>query len=143
MKKAKLILFTLLIFGTAINSIQAQPSTETIPKNQPPTIMELAFLRFLGNTILEVMSNHGDNQLFTAERIEKITRDVENDTYDTTLHVIGFEGALNPPYKLIQMTIRIPGKAGDYEVIEYKSKNITGKEFKELSEAYNREKYNG
>lgn len=134
MKKAKLIILTLLIFGTAINPIQAKQSTETIPQNQPPIIMELAFLRFLGNTILEVMSNHGDNQLFTAERIEKITRGVENDTYDITLHVIGFEGALNPPYKLIQMTIRIPGKDGDYEVINYKSRIISGKEFKELSD---------
>ncbi|MEI3614667.1 hypothetical protein [Pseudogracilibacillus sp. SO30301A] len=134
MKKAKLILLTLIIFGAAINPIQAKQSTEIIPQNQPPTIMELAFLRFLGNTILEVMYNHGDNQLFMAERIEKITQNVENDTYDITLHVIGFEGAHNPPYKLIQMTIRIPGKDGDYEVINYKSRIISGKEFKELSD---------
>jgi len=33
--------------------------------------MELAFLRYLGGTILEVMEKHGDRQLFTFYRIEK------------------------------------------------------------------------
>ena len=95
--------------------------------------MELAFLRSLGQTILEIMTEHGDQQLFTAGRIEKITRDVENDTYDIALRVIGFEGAHNPPYKLIRMTIRIPGKEQEYEVIKYESKLISGEEFKRLS----------
>ncbi|KQU15855.1 hypothetical protein ASG65_27285 [Bacillus sp. Leaf13] len=96
--------------------------------------MELAFLRYLGGTILEVMEKHGDSQLFTFNRIEKISRDIQNDTYEVSLHVIGYEGPINPPFKLIQMTIRIPGeKYTKYSVISYKHRYINDKELNELT----------
>ncbi|MES1042756.1 hypothetical protein FOA20_25730 [Peribacillus simplex] len=77
---------------------------------------------------------HGDSQLFTFSRIEKISRDIQNDSYDVSLRVIGFEGPLNPPYKLIRMTIRIPGeKYSKYSVISYKHRYVSGKEFDELT----------
>ncbi|MEI3605630.1 hypothetical protein SPD48_07990 [Pseudogracilibacillus sp. SE30717A] len=112
--------------------VAAEEQEEKIDVQNPPTIMELAFLRSLGNTILEIMENNGDNQLYTAERIEKITRNVKNDTYDIRLRVVGFHGPHNPPYKLIQMTIRIPGKYSDYDVISYKKKIISLDEFSRL-----------
>lgn len=96
--------FLLFIFGGA--TTEANVNTEVIPQNQFPSLMERAFLRSLDGMILDIMSNHGDNQLFEYGRIEKVSGD---DPYDVTLRVIGFEGAHNPPYKLIRLTIRIPG----------------------------------
>ncbi|MGE7839056.1 hypothetical protein [Viridibacillus arvi] len=94
--------------------------------------MERAFLRSLGETILDIMSKHGDNQLFEYGRIEKISG---NDPYDVSLRVIGFEGAHNPPYKLIRMTIRIPGdKDANYSVLSYSHRPISDKEFDKLTE---------
>ncbi|MGE1166549.1 hypothetical protein ACQJ0Y_25710 [Peribacillus simplex] len=125
-----------LILFISFNSVsEAKTTTETIPQNQPPSIMELAFLRYLGvTTILEIMEKHGDSQLFTFSRIEKISRDIQNDSYDVSLRVIGFEGPLTPPYKLIRMTIRIPGeKYSKYSVISYKHRYVSGKEFDELT----------
>ncbi|MBB6448051.1 hypothetical protein HNR53_004778 [Bacillus benzoevorans] len=78
-----LILF-LMFFISYTNHIEAKTKIEIIPQNQRPSIMELAFLRYLGGTILEVMDKHGDRQLFTFERIEKISRDYENDSYDVS-----------------------------------------------------------
>jgi len=115
----------LLILGLlAANPAAAEPLTEIVPQNKPPSIMERAFLRHLGSTILDVMAAHGDNQLFTEERIEKIVRNREQDSYDVSLRAIGYEGALNPPYKLIKMTLRIPDQVAfkDYKVIAYKSR---------------------
>lgn len=113
----------LLIILTSLNSLAAanpHPNTEVIPENSKPTLIESAFLRFLGPTIVQIMENHGDLQMFTNERIESITQVDETDNYDVTLHVIGFEGAHGPPYKFIRMVIRIPGsKNGFYEVISY------------------------
>lgn len=65
-------------------------------------------MRELGQSILETMTSYGDNELFTAGRIEKIERNRQNDFYDVTLRVITFENAHNPPYKLINITFRIP-----------------------------------
>ncbi|MDQ0273290.1 hypothetical protein [Cytobacillus purgationiresistens] len=72
--------------------------------------MELAFLRSLGGTIVKVMDEKGDKQLYTSARIEKISRNIENDTFDIALRVVGYEGPINPPYKLIRITLRIPGE---------------------------------
>jgi hypothetical protein len=128
-----LILFLIFLISYT-NSIEAKTKTEIIPQNQHPSIMELAFLRYLGGTILEIMDKHGDRQLFTFERIEKITRDYENDSYDVSLRVIGFKGPLNPPFKLIRMTIRIPGeKYTKYSVISYKHRYVSDKEFDQLT----------
>ncbi|MFJ7755930.1 hypothetical protein ACQKGI_22075 [Peribacillus muralis] len=131
MKKTT-ILF-LIIFFSYNSVIEAKATIELVPQKQPPSIMELAFLRYLGSTILEIMRKNGDNQLFTESRIEKISRDIQNDSYDVSLRVIGFEGPLNPPYKLIRMTIRIPGgNFTPYRVISYKSRYISNKEFDKL-----------
>ncbi|MEJ9233104.1 hypothetical protein LAV79_27680 [Peribacillus butanolivorans] len=130
----KIAIFLLIFFISSSSATAAKNTIETIPQNKPPSIMELAFLRYLGGTILEVMEKHGDSQLFTFNRIEKISRDIQNDTYDVSLHVIGYEGPINPPFKLIQMTIRIPGeKYTKYSVISYKHRYINDKELNELT----------
>lgn len=132
MKKITLLFF--IFFISFSSATEAKNSIETIPQNKPPSIMELAFLRNLGGTILEVMEKNDDYQLFTFDRIEKISRDTQNDTYDVSLHVIGYEGPLNPPFKLIQMTIRIPGdNYTKYSVISYKHRYINDKELNELT----------
>ena len=120
----------LLIFGGI--AIKANEKTESIPQNQFPSLMERAFLRSLDGIILDVMSNHGDNQLFEYGRIEKVSG---SDPYDVSLRVIGFEGAHNPPYKLIRMTIRIPGdKEANYSILSYSHRPISNKEFDKLTE---------
>ncbi|MFB6802869.1 hypothetical protein [Peribacillus butanolivorans] len=130
----KIAILFLIFFISSSSATEAKNTIETIPQNKPPSIMELAFLRYLGGTILEVMEKHGDSQLFTFNRIEKISRDIQNDTYDVSLHVIGYEGPINPPFKLIQMTIRIPGeKYTKYSVISYKHRYINDKELNELT----------
>lgn len=132
MKKIALLFF--IFFISSSSATEAKNSIETIPQNKPPSIMELAFLRNLGGTILEVMEKNEDYQLFTFDRIEKISRDTQNDTYDVSLHVLGYEGPLNPPFKLIQMTIRIPGdNYTKYSVISYKHRYINDKELNELT----------
>ncbi|MEK4534505.1 MULTISPECIES: hypothetical protein [Peribacillus] len=130
----KIAILFLIFFISSSSATEAKNTIETIPQNKPPSIMELAFLRYLGGTILEVMEKHGDSQLFTFNRIEKISRDIQNDTYEVSLHVIGYEGPINPPFKLIQMTIRIPGeKYTKYSVISYKHRYINDKELNELT----------
>ncbi|HLR70187.1 MAG TPA: DUF3888 domain-containing protein [Pseudogracilibacillus sp.] len=101
-----------------------------MPQNEPPSIMEKALLRSLDDIILETMTNHGNQQLFEFGRIEKISGDNQ---YDITLRVIGFEGAHNPPYTLIRMTIRIPGDdSANYTVVDYSHRKISNEEFKKL-----------
>ncbi|MFB7639583.1 hypothetical protein [Peribacillus butanolivorans] len=130
----KIAILFLIFFISSSSATEAKNTIETIPQNKPPSIMELAFLRYLGGTILEVMEKQGDSQLFTFNRIEKISRDIQNDTYEVSLHVIGYEGPINPPFKLIQMTIRIPGeKYTKYSVISYKHRYINDKELNELT----------
>ncbi|QIZ08306.1 hypothetical protein HFZ78_17560 [Priestia megaterium] len=130
----KILILSLIFFISYTNNIKAKTKTEIIPQNQRPSIMELAFLRYLGGTILEIIDTHGDRQLFTFERIEKISRDYENDSYDVSVRVIGFEGPLNPPFKLIRMTIRIPGeKYTKYSVISYKHRYVSDKELNKLT----------
>ena len=80
------------------------------------------------------MSAHGDLQLFTSGRIEKVIRNKQDDYYDVTLRVVGYEGPINPPYKLIRITFRIPGAFKHINrVISYEHKEITGSEFEKLS----------
>ena len=130
----KTLILLLIFFISYTNNIEAKTRTEIIPQNQHPSIMELAFLRYLGGTILEIMDTHGDRQLFTFKRIEKISRGYENDSYDVSLRVVGFEGPLNPPFKLIRMTIRIPGeKYTKYSVISYKQRYVSDKELDKLT----------
>ncbi|MEI5906631.1 hypothetical protein WAK64_06120 [Bacillus spongiae] len=113
---------------------ESKIKTEIIPQNQPPRIMEKAFLRYLGETILNIMNDFGDDQLFTFTRIERITKDTSNDSYDISIRVIGFEGPLNPPYKLIRMTIRIPGENyTNYSVVTYSHRFVSGKEFEKFT----------
>ncbi|MDN4607248.1 hypothetical protein [Sporosarcina highlanderae] len=126
------IFFAFLLFSFS-GITKANADTEIIPQDQSPSLLEKAFLRSLGWTILDIMESHGDNQLFENERIEKISAD--NGKYDVTLRVIGFEGAHGPPYKLIRMTIRFPGSGGNtnYSVISYSHRIISDKEFEELT----------
>ena len=126
-----LSIITILLLNFGGTTTEAETKTEVIPQNQVPSLMERAFLRSLGGTILDIMSNHGDNQLFEFERIEKISEN--NGQYDVTLRVIGFEGAHGPPYKLIRMTIRIPGdRSADYSVLSYSHRHISDKELEKL-----------
>ncbi|MCL9638426.1 hypothetical protein L2095_27465 [Bacillus zanthoxyli] len=130
------IISILLTFNWRVN---VMAETERIPQNNPPTVMELAFLRGLGPTILNVMNKHGDLQLFTSGRIEKIARNEQSDFYDIKLRVIGYEGAINPPYKLSRMTLRLPGENyTDYSVIQYEHKKISSDEFRKLSKFVDR-----
>lgn len=127
-----ILTFLLLGFGGII--AEAKIKTEIIPQNQSPSVIEGAFLRYLGGTILEIMSQHNDNQLFTFSRIEKVSKDITNDSYDVSIRVIGFEGPLNPPFKLIRMTIRIPGeKYTNYSVLSYSHRYISDKELEKLT----------
>jgi hypothetical protein len=132
----KLIIISLLLLSLlAVNSVLAKSNIEFIPQDQPPSVLELAFLRELGPSIDEAMLLNGNKQLFTSGRIEKIKRNIQQDYYDVSLRVVGFEGPLNPPYKLINITFRI--SAGDFlnknKVISYNIRSITGEEFKKLS----------
>lgn len=105
----KIIIISLLLMSSlAINSALAKTDIQYFPQDQPPSVIELAFLRELGLPILETMSSYGDNQLFEYARIEKIERNRQNDYYDISLRVISFEGAHDQPYKLINITFRIP-----------------------------------
>ncbi|SDN15158.1 Protein of unknown function [Psychrobacillus sp. OK028] len=133
----KIIIISILLLSLlAINSVLAKSNIEYLPQDQPPSVLELAFLRELGPSIVKAMFSNGNEQLFTSERIEKIERNIHHDYYDVTLRVVGYEGPLNPPYKLINITFRIP--ADDFtnknKVISYNAKSITGEEFKKLSE---------
>jgi len=138
MKKIRIISL-LLMSLLFINSAFAKTDIEYLPQDQPPSVLELAFLRELGPSILEAMSTHGNKQLFTSGRIEKINRNIHEDYYDVSLRVLGYEGPLNPPYTQIRITFRIP--AGDFKnknkVISYVAQNITPEEFKKLSEFTN------
>ena len=138
----KIIIISLLLMSSlAINSALAKTDIQYFPQDQPPSVIELAFLRELGLPILETMSSYGDNQLFEYARIEKIERNRQNDYYDISLRVISFEGAHDQPYKLINITFRIPPgeSAKKYKVISnkaiisYKVKNITPEEVEQLS----------
>lgn len=133
MKKILTILLLMCLLVT--NSAFAKSNTQYFPQNQPPSILELAFLRDLGLPILDAMFTHGNKQLFTFERIEKIQHNIQEDYYDVTLRVVGYEGAMNPPYKLIRMTFRIPDlhSSKRLKVISYKAKDITPEEAVELS----------
>lgn len=139
--RIKIIIPLLLMSLIAINSVFSKSDIEYFPQDKPPSILELAFLRELGPSIVETMSSNGNNQLFMDGRIEKIERNKEDDYYDVTLRVISFEGAHNPPYHLINITFRIPpGESSNkYKVISnkavisYKVKAITPKEYLELS----------
>ena len=138
MKKI-MVCVCIVIFLMAFNGfIGVKAETENVPQNKPPTVMELAFLRELGPIILKTMENHGDIQLFTSGRIEKIIRNERNDFYDVTLRVIGYEGPINPPFKLIRITFRFPGKSTVYSVVHYEHRYITAEEFRKLSKYINR-----
>lgn len=144
MKKIIIVSLLFMCF-LAINSAFANSDIEYFPQNQPPSIIELAFLRELGLPILETMSSYGDNQLFEFGRIEKIERNIENDYYDVSLRVISFEGAHNPPHKLINITFRIPPGLpfenykviSNKAIISYKAKHITPEEVEKLSKFTN------
>ncbi|MFJ9461820.1 hypothetical protein [Viridibacillus arvi] len=127
-----ILILTFLLLSFCEKTTEANVDTEVIPQNQFPSLMERAFLRSLDGTILDIMQNHGDNQLFEYGRIEKVSG---NDPYDITLRVIGFEGAHSPPYKLIRMTIRIPVDKENthYTVLSYSHRHISDKEFEKLT----------
>ncbi len=139
--RIKIIIPLLLMCLIAINSVFSKSDIEYFPQDKPPSILELAFIRELGPSIVETMSSNGNNQLFMDGRIEKIERNKEDDYYDVTLRVISFEGAHNPPYHLINITFRIPSgeSSNKYKVISnkavisYKVKAITPDEYLELS----------
>lgn len=127
-----------LVVFKEVGEVSAE--TEYVPQNRPPTIMELAFLREIGPIILNTMEKHGDAQLFTSGRMEKIIRNEQNDFYDVTIRVVGYEGPINPPYKLIRITFRFPGENyTKYSIVQYKHRNITPDEFNKLSKYVDRE----
>lgn len=127
-----------LVVFKEVGEVSAE--TEYVPQNKPPTIMELAFLREIGPIILNTMEKHGDAQLFTSSRMEKIIRNEQNDFYDVTIRVVGYEGPINPPYKLIRITFRFPGENyTKYSIVQYKHRNITPDEFNKLSKYVDRE----
>lgn len=120
-----------------INSLTLKADTEFIPKNQSPSVMELAFIRELGPSILEAMSENGRLQLFDSARIEKINRNKQKDQYDVTIRAIGYEGALNPPYNLIRITFHIPGdNLKNKNVVFFEQKRITPEEAKNIDCVY-------
>ncbi|PAE13896.1 hypothetical protein CHI02_02235 [Niallia circulans] len=126
--------FLLLLLFISLHPVAAVTTiSEGIPQKEKHASTESAFLRFLGPTILEIMEKHGDNQLYMNEQIESITFNEQEDSYDVTLHVVGFEGAHNPPYNFIQMVIRIPGRknnTGYYDVISYKKHLVDSVDYK-------------
>ncbi|MEK4229260.1 hypothetical protein [Solibacillus sp. FSL H8-0538] len=129
-----IIILIFLMSIVVINSFLANSNTEYIPQNELPSVVELAFLRELRPSILEAMFSYGNRQLFTSGRIGKIVRNGQNDYYDVTLEVVGYEGPLNPPYTLIRITFRIPNdNSAKNRVIYYEQKIITSNEFKQLS----------
>ncbi|WP_303983252.1 DUF3888 domain-containing protein [Niallia circulans] len=127
--------FLLLLLFTSLHPVvDVTTISEGIPPKVNSTLTESAFLRFLGPTILEIMEKHGDNQLYMNEKIESITFNEHEDSYDVTLHVVGFEGAHNPPYNFIRMVIRIPGRkniTGYYDVVSYKKHLVDNADYKE------------
>lgn len=133
--KIKLLSSLLIMSLIFINSVGVKSDTELIPQDQQPSVMELAFIRELGPSILEAMSAHGDLQLFDSTRIEKIIRNKQEDQYDVTLRFVGYQGPLNPPYKLIRITFRIPGDySNKNKVVFYEHKSITNNEAEKLGE---------
>ena len=139
--KRKIIISLLLMSLIVINSGYSKSDIEYFPQDKPPSILELAFLRELGPSIVETMFSNGNTQLFMDGRIEKIERNKEDDYYDVSLRVISFEGAHNPPYHLINITFRIPPSESSNKykvisnkaVISYKVKPITPEEYLKLS----------
>ncbi|MDQ0206148.1 hypothetical protein [Alkalicoccobacillus murimartini] len=132
MKIVQCSLLLLLLILTPYSVAQAE--TQIINQTTHPSLVERAFLRSLGTSvILDVMSSHGDKQQYYGPRIEKVIRDDTNDMYDISLRVIGFEGPHNPPYTLIKMTIRIPGNDfSSYTVLDYTHNVISSNEAKKL-----------
>ncbi|AMW99226.1 hypothetical protein [Rummeliibacillus stabekisii] len=133
----KIKLFSsLLIMGLiTVNPLPIKADTEFIPQNQSPSVMEQAFIRELGPSILEALSENGKIQLFDSARIEKVIRNKQKDQYDVAIRAIGYEGALNPPYNLIRITFRIPGdNLKNKTVVFFEQKRITPEEAKKLSE---------
>ncbi|GAB1774194.1 hypothetical protein [Priestia megaterium] len=140
MKKIMISLSFILYLVVFKEVGEVSAETEYVPQNRPPTIMELAFLREIGPIILNTMEKHGDAQLFTSGRMEKIIRNEQNDFYDVTIRVVGYEGPINPPYKLIRITFRFPGENyTKYSIVQYKHRNITPDEFNKLSKYVDRE----
>jgi len=135
-----MISLSVILYLVAFKEVgEVSAETEYVPQNKPPTIMELAFLRELGPIILNDMEKHGNSQLFTSGRMEKIIRNEQNDFYDVTIRVVGYEGPINPPYKLIRITFRFPGENyTKYSVVQYKHRNITPDEFNKLSKYVDR-----
>lgn len=123
----------LLISLISFTSVIVKSDIEFISQKQRPSLIELAFLRQLGPSILDAMTAHGDLQLFDYERIEKVVRNEQDDEYEVTLRVVGYEGPHNPPYKLIRITFRIPAHYKNH-VKSYEHKIITIDELKKLSE---------
>ncbi|MFJ7919616.1 hypothetical protein ACIQ6U_07635 [Lysinibacillus fusiformis] len=76
----KIVIVSLLFMSILIiNTAFAKSNIEYIPQDRPPSVLELAFLRELGPSDLNAMSTHGNKQLFTSERIEKIQRNIQED----------------------------------------------------------------
>ncbi|PKG23416.1 hypothetical protein CWS01_12080 [Niallia nealsonii] len=60
----------LIVFFSYNNVTNTKIITERIPQDQPSSIMESSFLRYLGG----IIQKHSNDQLFTFSRIEKISR---------------------------------------------------------------------
>ncbi|MCO7127996.1 hypothetical protein NIE88_19835 [Sporolactobacillus shoreicorticis] len=69
-------------------------------------------------------------------RIEKIVKNNEKDFYEVSLHVISYTGAMNPPYKLVKMTLHVPESADSEsdKGLHYFSEKISSKQFDKLSQ---------
>ncbi|MDF9762203.1 hypothetical protein OKW24_003976 [Peribacillus simplex] len=63
------------ILISSSNATEEKNILETIPQNKPPSIMGLAFLGYLGRTILEVIEKHvivNYSHLIELKKIQEI-----------------------------------------------------------------------
>lgn len=72
--KLKITISLLLMSLIVINSVYSKSDIEYFPQDKPPSILELAFLRELGPSIVETMFSNGNTQLFMDGRIEKLKK---------------------------------------------------------------------
>ena len=94
-----------------------------LPTVGSKTILEQAFLRAIGQEILNATKSYYPNgRLFISPRIINIVRDETNDKYDITIQILTYEGAINPPYGFDTITLRIP----EFKVIKYEHKDVSG-----------------
>ncbi|WP_318617436.1 DUF3888 domain-containing protein [Sporosarcina sp. YIM B06819] len=87
-----------------------------LPSIGSEAILEKAFLRAIGQHILDATASHyGESRLFFNERITDIAWNENEDQYDVTVQIVTYKGPINPPYGFDTITFRIP----NFKVIKY------------------------